>query len=409
MGGAKASGLGSRHGAGRHPQVLLPAGHRRHRTGDEEGTLHVPLQVPHLAAARRACSNSCTGAASAPETAVDLREAASSVARVRSTPRSCVLASLGLRPSQGAGPAASVAVRPRPRPRAAGLRAGVRARGWWSSASVWWTVAMPSSSAGVRLKGRSSTNTHRSGAYAGALGAQLVHPQRGLADALLARDDHAVEQFLEHVVGVAVHAPGVGHERRADAGGVGAAHSVDHRARRAATPANSPSTRPSDSTSSSSANLTSNRGSSSSPVSSAISSSRAARVAAEDARQRLRVDARLQAVGVEGGEQVGRQHPAPVDQQSRCGRRWLHCSPAQSPRATCSAWLGELEHALAELLQVGVVGGAGDRALVVALHEHHALPQRQRRVPADVAHRAPRALLVAGDQLGTGRESPPRA
>ena len=48
---------------------------------------------------------------------------------------------------------------------------------------------------------------------------------------------------------------------------------------------------------------------------------------------------------------------------------------------------------------------AGDRALVVALHEHDALPQRERRVPADVAHRAPRALLVARDQLGARGEA----
>ena len=35
---------------GRHPQVLLPAGDRRDEAGDEEGTVHVPLQAPHLAA-----------------------------------------------------------------------------------------------------------------------------------------------------------------------------------------------------------------------------------------------------------------------------------------------------------------------------------------------------------------------
>ena len=35
---------------GRHPQVLLPAGDRRHgQTGDEEGSVHVPVQAPHLA------------------------------------------------------------------------------------------------------------------------------------------------------------------------------------------------------------------------------------------------------------------------------------------------------------------------------------------------------------------------
>src|SRR5262249_23944354 len=44
----------------------------------------------------------------------------------------------------------------------------------------------------------------------------------------------------------------------------------------------------------------------------------------------------------------------------------------------------ELQHALAELLAIGVVGGTREGALVVALHEHHRLPQRERRVPAHV-------------------------
>src|SRR6185312_2094116 len=49
---------------------------------------------------------------------------------------------------------------------------------------------------------------------------------------------------------------------------------------------------------------------------------------------------------------------------------------------------GQLEHALPELLQVRIVGRAGHSALVVALHEHHRLPQSERRVPAQVLHRA---------------------
>src|SRR3954454_21846711 len=67
--------------------------------------------------------------------------------------------------------------------------------------------------------------------------------------------------------------------------------------------------------------------------------------------------------------------------------------------------LGELEHALAEALEVGVVGRALDRALVVALHEHDRLPQGQRAIPADVLDRAPAALLVAGDELLPGGEA----
>src|SRR5689334_2993357 len=61
---------------------------------------------------------------------------------------------------------------------------------------------------------------------------------------------------------------------------------------------------------------------------------------------------------------------------------------------------GELEHALAERLEVRIVGAARDRALVVALHEHHRLPHRERGVPAQLSHRASGALLVARDQLG---------
>ena len=53
MGGAKASGPRLSPRRGRHPQVLLSAGDRRDAAaGDEEGTLHVPLQVAHLADAR---------------------------------------------------------------------------------------------------------------------------------------------------------------------------------------------------------------------------------------------------------------------------------------------------------------------------------------------------------------------
>src|SRR3712207_8253050 len=51
-----------------------------------------------------------------------------------------------------------------------------------------------------------------------------------------------------------------------------------------------------------------------------------------------------------------------------------------------------------EALQVRVVRGARHGALVVALHEHDRLPQRERPVPGDVAHRAARLLLVTRDQ-----------
>src|SRR5512144_1088111 len=65
----------------------------------------------------------------------------------------------------------------------------------------------------------------------------------------------------------------------------------------------------------------------------------------------------------------------------------------------------ELHDAVAEGAVERVVRRARDRAAVVALHEDDRLPERERRVPADVAHRPPRALLVARDELRTRREA----
>src|SRR4051794_29331833 len=67
--------------------------------------------------------------------------------------------------------------------------------------------------------------------------------------------------------------------------------------------------------------------------------------------------------------------------------------------------LGQFDDAFAEVLEERVVGRAAHRALVVALHEDDRLPQRKRPVPLHVAHRAPAALLVAGDQLVARREA----
>src|ERR671935_1057384 len=66
---------------------------------------------------------------------------------------------------------------------------------------------------------------------------------------------------------------------------------------------------------------------------------------------------------------------------------------------------GELEHAVPERLEERVVGRPADRALVVALHEDDRLPEGEHGVPADVGHRPPAALLVAGDELGAGRKA----
>ena len=69
MGGAKASGLGSRHGAGGIRKYCSQQAIVVTRLGDEEGTLHVPVQSPHLADAGGACSNCSTDAASATDAA----------------------------------------------------------------------------------------------------------------------------------------------------------------------------------------------------------------------------------------------------------------------------------------------------------------------------------------------------
>src|SRR5581483_9463473 len=67
--------------------------------------------------------------------------------------------------------------------------------------------------------------------------------------------------------------------------------------------------------------------------------------------------------------------------------------------------LGELGDHRPEGLIPRVVGRAGEQALVGALEEDARLPQRERLVPAHLAHRAAAALLVAGDQLLARREA----
>src|SRR5688572_4013145 len=73
--------------------------------------------------------------------------------------------------------------------------------------------------------------------------------------------------------------------------------------------------------------------------------------------------------------------------------------PASSAMGGLLGAGAQLDDRVAEGAQVRVVGGARHGALVVALHEHDDLPQRQHLVPAGVGHRAPRALLVAGEDL----------
>src|SRR3954466_921467 len=80
-------------------------------------------------------------------------------------------------------------------------------------------------------------------------------------------------------------------------------------------------------------------------------------------------------------------------------------SPLRAGKSHLLRAARQLDDALAEPAQERVVGGAGGRALVVALHEDDRLPQRQRAVPAHLADRAARALLVARDQVGARREA----
>src|SRR3954453_22716952 len=80
-------------------------------------------------------------------------------------------------------------------------------------------------------------------------------------------------------------------------------------------------------------------------------------------------------------------------------------SPLRGAKGHLFGALGELDDALAEALEVRVVGRPAHRPLVVALHEDDRLPQRERPVPLHVAHRAPRLLLIARDQLRAHREA----
>src|SRR5438309_766311 len=61
--------------------------------------------------------------------------------------------------------------------------------------------------------------------------------------------------------------------------------------------------------------------------------------------------------------------------------------------------LGELWDAALEQVEERIVGRSGEAALVGALEEDRGLPQCERRVPADVGHRAPGDGLVARDHL----------
>src|SRR3954452_23139875 len=159
-------------------------------------------------------------------------------------------------------------------------------------------------------------------------------------------------------------------------------------------PANIRSTSPSSGTPSIGAKRRSNSGSSTRPHSNSTSRSRAA----TSLRKRSRTFAA--------------SRPSASQNEAKDANRSVVSTPPQStsrPRLGATGHrlraLGKLHDALAEALQVRVVGGAGLRALEVALHEHDRLPQRERLVPADVGHRTSRAFLVARDELRAHRKA----
>ena len=181
----------------------------------------------------------------------------------------------------------------------------------------------PAPAAGGRLNGRSSTNTHSPRRQPDRLGAQLVDARRRLADADLAGDHDAVEQLRRAARAGSASCPTSsrsGPSRTPAARAARTASTIDGSG---CAPANSRSISPSARSSPSS------RPSSFSKVRLVDAALLEAdqqlarrRVAAEGLRERRRVQALGLAEGAEGGEQVGRHHAAPVDQQAadRCRR-----------------------------------------------------------------------------------------
>src|SRR4051812_21118419 len=81
----------------------------------------------------------------------------------------------------------------------------------------------------VEVEGEVVDEDARARLGADALRAELVHARIGLAEALLARDDDAVEELGQEVARVAARAPGVRDQAGGDAAVVEGAHALDHR------------------------------------------------------------------------------------------------------------------------------------------------------------------------------------
>src|SRR4051812_17000381 len=90
----------------------------------------------------------------------------------------------------------------------------------------------------------------------------------------------------------------------------------------------------------------------------------------------------------------------PTDQGAREAQQtsnWTLVLPGRRERP-----FGQLGHAVLEAIEERILGRAGQPTLVGTLEEDRGLPQGERGVPVDVAHRAPRALFVAGDERLAG-------
>jgi hypothetical protein len=87
----------------------------------------------------------------------------------------------------------------------------------------------PELARGVEVEGEVVDEHARARLGADALRAELVHARVGLAEALLAGDDDAVEQLADELARVAAGAPGVGDETGGDPAVVDGAHALDHR------------------------------------------------------------------------------------------------------------------------------------------------------------------------------------
>ena len=257
-------------------------------------------------------------------------------------------------PARGAGPR-------RPAPETArgplpSASANSSAAGRSSRPLRWWIVRIPISAAGVRLNGRSSTNTHSSRARADRLGPELVDPRGGLADPDLTGDHRCPRRARRAAAAGSCSSPTSSRSGRWRCRPPAPPHGVDHRlvesrageqARDEAVvalgdpeQAGQPrlevpsSTRPS------------SKAMSSSPRLGGVRNACADRVAIEPLGL---AEARRSRTGWSSS-------PRPSRRAARLGGPRTSAQPP--PNVTASARLRELDDPLPERLQIGIVGRA---------------------------------------------------